>query len=304
MNWPGAGRRAERAEAEASATVVADEIRERARRIGDILRQSRVDRGVTLADVEQDIRINRVYIEALENARFEELPAPVYARGFMRSYARYLGLDPDEALRAVPRDLPRPRDLDPMPGLRRAMPSTLPAMPRLNPPMAIGIGAAVVLLVVALIFVPRLGGSTGITSTPTPTASATVAVNIAAPNLVGMKVSDTPLSAVEPYLLDGLDIFVGSEALLPELPRAAGTVTGLGAVYPEVVAALVRNPSGPALERAGALRALLVKRFAASAKVALALRGLPIRPDVRAPLRPLDAAERAALERALDAVGG
>ena len=125
-----------------------------------------------------------------------------------------------------------------------------------------------------------------------------------APNLVGMKVSDTPLSAVEPYLLDGLDIFVGSEALLPELPRAAGTVTGLGAVYPEVVAALVRNPSGPALERAGALRALLVKRFAASAKVALALRGLPIRPDVRAPLRPLDAAERAALERALDAVGG
>ena len=125
-----------------------------------------------------------------------------------------------------------------------------------------------------------------------------------APNLAGMKVSDTPLSAVEPYLLDGLDIFVGSEALLPAVPRAAGTVTGLGAVYPEVVAALVRDPSGPALGRAGALRALLVKRFAASAKVALALRGLPIRPDVRTLLRPLDSAERAALERALDAVGG
>jgi dihydrodipicolinate synthase/N-acetylneuraminate lyase len=119
-----------------------------------------------------------------------------------------------------------------------------------------------------------------------------------------MKVSDTPLSAVEPYLLDGLDIFVGSEALLPDVPRAAGTVTGLGAVYPEVVAALVRDPSGPALERAAGLRPLLVKRFAASAKVALARRGLPVRPDVRAPLRPLDADERAALERALDAAGG
>ena len=125
-----------------------------------------------------------------------------------------------------------------------------------------------------------------------------------APNLVGMKVSDTPLSAVEPYLLDGLDIFVGSEALLPGVPRAAGTVTGLGAVYPEVVAALVRDPSGPALERAARLRALLVKRFAASAKVALGFRGLPVRADVRAPLRPLDAEERAALERALDAAGG
>lgn len=125
-----------------------------------------------------------------------------------------------------------------------------------------------------------------------------------APNLAGMKVSDTPLSAVEPYLLDGLDIFVGSEALLPAVPRAAGTVTGLGAVYPEVVAALVRDPSGSALERAVALRALLVQRFAASAKVVLGLRGLPVRPDVRAPLRPLDAGERTALERALDAVGG
>ena len=125
-----------------------------------------------------------------------------------------------------------------------------------------------------------------------------------APNLAGMKVSDTPLSAVEPYLLDGLDLFVGSEALLPDLPGAAGTVSGLGAVYPEVVAGVVRDPSGPALERAAALRALLAKRFPASAKVILARRGLPIRPDVRAPLRPLDADERAALERALDAVGG
>lgn len=124
-----------------------------------------------------------------------------------------------------------------------------------------------------------------------------------APNLAGMKVSDTPLSAVEPYLLDGLDLFVGSEALLPDLPGAAGTVSGLGAVYPEVVAGVVRDPSGPALERAAALRALLAKRFPASAKVVLARRGLPIRPDVRAPLRPLDADERVALERALDAVG-
>ena len=183
MNWP--GRRAEKAEAEASAAVVADEARERARRTGDVLRQARSERGITLADVEQDIRINRTYLEALESARFDVLPAPVYARGFMCSYARYLGLDPDEALLAVPRDLPRPTELDPLPGLRRATSTVLPTLPTLNPPMAIGIGAAVVLLVVALLFVPRLGGSTGINAVSTASPTGTAQVNADAPNLVG-----------------------------------------------------------------------------------------------------------------------
>ncbi|MFA7249800.1 MAG: helix-turn-helix domain-containing protein [Dehalococcoidia bacterium] len=184
MRW--SRRRAQRVEDEASAAVVADEVRERARRTGDILRQSRTERGITLAEVEQDIRINRAYIEALENARFDLLPAPVYARGFMRSYARYLGLDPDEAVRAVPRDLPRPADLDPLPGLRRATPSGLPSFPTLNPPMAIGIGGVLFLLLVALVFLPRLGGGSDARATATPSATATVQASFDAPNLVGV----------------------------------------------------------------------------------------------------------------------
>ncbi len=186
MNWPGgAGRRAERAQAEASATDAADESRERARRTGEILRQSRTERGITLSDVEQDIRINRVYLEALENARFEVLPAPVYARGFMRSYARYLGLDPDEALRAVPRDLPRPAELDPLPGLRRSTPPTLPPLPRLSRPAMVGVGVALALVVAAFVLVPRLRGGSGDTSASTPTATSTAAVSFNAPNVVG-----------------------------------------------------------------------------------------------------------------------
>lgn len=183
MNWP--GRRAERAEAESAAAVVADETRERARRTGDVLRQTRTERKITLADVEQDIRINRTYIEALENARFDLLPAPVYARGFMRSYARYLGLDPDEAVRAVPRDLPRPTDLDPMPGLRRAMPASLPTLANVSPLMAGGIGVAAVVLALAFYFGPRLSGGTGINATATPSATATSSASFDAPNLVG-----------------------------------------------------------------------------------------------------------------------
>lgn len=173
---------------EGDGTVVPDESRERARRTGDVLRQARTERGITLAEVEQDIRINRTYLEALENARFDLLPAPVYARGFMRSYARYLALDPDEAVRAVPRDLPRPADLDPMPGLRRGAPSSLPSLPSLpalNRPMAIGVGAAVLVLLIAIVVVPRLGGSTGVPTGETATPTATAAASLEAPNLVG-----------------------------------------------------------------------------------------------------------------------
>ena len=86
MNWP--GRRAERAEADAAAVVVADETRERARRTGEVLRQARTERKITLSDVEQDIRINRTYLEALEGARLRFRPI------LMTSMAFILGVMP------------------------------------------------------------------------------------------------------------------------------------------------------------------------------------------------------------------
>src|SRR5207248_874910 len=56
-------------------------------------------------------------------------------------------------------------------------------------------------------------------------------------NLAGLKVSDRPLAAVQPYLLEGLDVFVGAEELLP-VEGAAGTVSGLASVFPERVVKL------------------------------------------------------------------
>jgi dihydrodipicolinate synthase/N-acetylneuraminate lyase len=75
-----------------------------------------------------------------------------------------------------------------------------------------------------------------------------------APNLVGMKVSDTPFERVAPYLLDGLDVLVGAEALIGEglAAGAAGAVSGLASAFPEVVVEAVRSGDSTA---AGALRA-------------------------------------------------
>jgi dihydrodipicolinate synthase/N-acetylneuraminate lyase len=121
------------------------------------------------------------------------------------------------------------------------------------------------------------------------------------PNLAGLKVSDTPWSAIEPYALEGLDLFVGSEPLVLEALEhgADGAVSGLATAFPEIVAALVHDRDATAGEHVSTLRTLLGPiPFHAALKEILVARGVPIRPDVRPPLRPLTPQER---EIALDA---
>jgi cytoskeleton protein RodZ len=69
-----------------------------------VLSEARAAKGVSLADVEAGTRIRQKYLEALENGAFEELPRGAVARGFLRTYADYLGLDPDEVLRLYSRE--------------------------------------------------------------------------------------------------------------------------------------------------------------------------------------------------------
>jgi dihydrodipicolinate synthase/N-acetylneuraminate lyase len=111
-----------------------------------------------------------------------------------------------------------------------------------------------------------------------------------APNLVGLKVSDTPWEAFEPYLSLGLDVFVGPESLihLGLDGGAKGAVSALAAAFPEQVAAVVERPSDAGAAELATLRAA-VERFPrqAAMKRILAARGVVITPDVRAPLRDL-----------------
>jgi cytoskeletal protein RodZ len=72
--------------------------------LGTLLVRAREARGLTLEDAERDTRISRRYLQALESEQFEAIPAPVYARGFLRSYSQYLGLDPQQMLDMFPRD--------------------------------------------------------------------------------------------------------------------------------------------------------------------------------------------------------
>jgi len=116
-----------------------------------------------------------------------------------------------------------------------------------------------------------------------------------APNLAGMKVSDSPWEAFAPYLLEGLEVFVGPEALIAQglAHGAAGAVSALASALPEKVVAV--DP------RLAEIRQSIERfpRHAALKRIA-ARRGVPIREDVRAPLRGLTADERTELDAWLD----
>jgi dihydrodipicolinate synthase/N-acetylneuraminate lyase len=122
-----------------------------------------------------------------------------------------------------------------------------------------------------------------------------------APNLAGLKVSDRTWDELEPYLIEGLDVFVGYEGLIApaRAKGAVGAVSALASAFPEVVAAAVRGDDVDP----GALRAR-IDRYPrhAALKHVLVRRGVPIREDVRAPLRGLTGAERTELDAELDAV--
>ncbi len=66
--------------------------------LGDRFRAARESRGLTLSDVAEQIRIRSVYLAAIEGEDWGAIGAPVYIRGFLRTYARFLGIEPEESV--------------------------------------------------------------------------------------------------------------------------------------------------------------------------------------------------------------
>ena len=66
--------------------------------VGALLKASRLRIGEELSEVSNVLRIRNVYLEAIEDDRYQDLPGPTYAIGFIRAYADHLGLDSDEII--------------------------------------------------------------------------------------------------------------------------------------------------------------------------------------------------------------
>jgi dihydrodipicolinate synthase/N-acetylneuraminate lyase len=110
-------------------------------------------------------------------------------------------------------------------------------------------------------------------------------------NLAGLKVSETPFDRVRPYLDLGLSIFIGNEPLIAQAAAAAdisGSVSAVASVFPEAIRSLLDDPTPERAAAVGELRAAISREpLIPTAKALLRARGVPVNPDVRAPLLPL-----------------
>ncbi len=68
--------------------------------IGETLKKNREDRGLDLHDIAGKLKIRHEYLRAIEDDAFEKLPPEVYTKGYIREYARFLGIDPGPLIKA------------------------------------------------------------------------------------------------------------------------------------------------------------------------------------------------------------
>lgn len=123
--------------------------------IGEELRRARELMGATLSDVENETKIRTKYLAAMENDAFDVLPGKVYVKGFLRNYARFLGLD-GEALVNLYEEQFAPRVVEEKE--QEDMPNQPVPKNNKSPGWWKGL-AAVAVVLLAFILVYRVGGS-------------------------------------------------------------------------------------------------------------------------------------------------
>ncbi len=66
--------------------------------LGEKLRQAREERGISISEVAEQTRISALYIQSIENDDYRALPGGIFNKGFVKSFAKYVGVDEQEAL--------------------------------------------------------------------------------------------------------------------------------------------------------------------------------------------------------------
>ena len=173
--------------------------------VGPALRKARMARRTSLDEAGRDTHIRVEYLEALEDETFSDLNGEVYVRACLRTYAGYLGLNPDKVVTAYARNAGGPDLVEELPPTAPAKPLTnsAPVIKRGRHGVAFGVGTAVLLGAVVFGLVSRRDPAPApLTPSPDPveSACATSGVTVA-------------LTATEPLtariLADGQHVFTG-----------------------------------------------------------------------------------------------
>jgi cytoskeletal protein RodZ len=142
--------------------------------LGEEFRSAREARGLTLSDVAEQIHIRSVYLNAIENEDWKSIGAPVYVRGFIRTYARFLGKDAEDAVARFNQTSPVERPVVPS-----ASAATLSDNERSGPSLAAVVATLVAVVLVAFVayewwqYAHPGSASTVARATPAPQPAAT-----------------------------------------------------------------------------------------------------------------------------------
>lgn len=77
--------------------------------LGEFLKEKREEFGWDLEEVQARTKIQKRYLQAIEEGNYSDLPGAFYARAFIKSYSEVLGLEPDQVFQQFESDLPKPK---------------------------------------------------------------------------------------------------------------------------------------------------------------------------------------------------
>ena len=110
-------------------------------KIGEKLRKRRLEKMITLEEIEKNTRIRRRYLEAIENDEWQIFPGFVYLKGFVKTYCRYIGMNETGIIKALEERLTPDPPAEPLPEKIE-----LPGRPRRKIAFILGIIAIIILI--------------------------------------------------------------------------------------------------------------------------------------------------------------
>ena len=163
---------------------------------GAVLAAAREEMNLSISDVARHLKLTPSQVEALEEGAYERLPGRVFVRGFLRNYAKLLGVDPQPLLRRIEHEMPQPRVVAEPPPAHEAV---MPSGERSRLPLYTGIAATVIAALAAYEFgfnnPPEDASKSGAPAqakAPDPSPPAAGATAPAAPSVKPYSVASAP----------------------------------------------------------------------------------------------------------------
>ncbi|HYC46022.1 MAG TPA: RodZ domain-containing protein [Burkholderiales bacterium] len=172
---------------------------------GAVLAAAREELNLSVSDVARHLKLSPAQVEALEEGAYDKLPGRVFVRGFLRNYAKLLGVDPQPLLRRIEHEMPKPKAVEEPPPAPQAV---MPTGERSHWPVYFGVAGTIIAALAAYEFgfnnppdaaedesksVPVQPAPTASASAPEAASAAPAPAVSAAPSSPSGAASGTPL---------------------------------------------------------------------------------------------------------------